>query len=179
MSQPTQSRGSIKSQKSTTSLKSITDKKLVAVAVDSSDFAECAFEWYVKYLFNPEHEVLIIHVPEGFDLSKAQKELSKGGQMKESLERQYSKITELEERYRHKLFELKIKGTVLSVPDKTPGQAIVDTAREENAFCIVIGSRGRSKLKKAIMGSVSEFVSKTAEIPVIVVRKKISKNDVS
>lgn len=67
---------------------------------------------------------------------------------------------------------------MLSVPDKAPGQAILDTAREENCFAIVMGTRGRSKLKKALMGSVSEFVSKNSEIPVIVVRKKMPKNDV-
>ncbi len=66
---------------------------------------------------------------------------------------------------------------MLSVPDKQAGPAIVDTAREEHAFCIVMGTRRRSKLKKALMGSVSEFVHKNADVPVIVVNKKAIKND--
>ena len=64
---------------------------------------------------------------------------------------------------------------MLSVPDKQAGPAIVDTAREENAFCIVMGTRSRSKLKKALMGSVSEYVSKNSDVPVIVVRRKAIK----
>jgi nucleotide-binding universal stress UspA family protein len=65
-----------------------------------------------------------------------------------------------------------MRGTVLSVPSKTPGQTILDTAREEKAFCIIMGTRGRSAIKKAILGSVSDYLVKNAEIPVIVVRKK-------
>ena len=63
-------------------------------------------------------------------------------------------------------------GTVLSVPSKTPGQTILDTSMEENCFVIVMGTRGRSKIQKALMGSVSDFVLKSANIPVIIVRKK-------
>lgn len=37
-----------------------------------------------------------------------EKEIAKGGQMKESLERQYSKITELEERFQHKMHNAKV-----------------------------------------------------------------------
>jgi hypothetical protein len=38
----------------------------------------------------------------------AEKEFAKGGQMKESMEKQYSKITELEERYQHKMHAAKV-----------------------------------------------------------------------
>ena len=58
------------------------------------------------------------------------------------------------------------------MPGKCPGQAIIDAANEENAFCIVMGTRGRSKLKKALLGSVSDYVVKNADIPVVVVRRK-------
>ena len=60
---------------------------------------------------------------------------------------------------------------MLSVPGKHAGQVIIDTAREEGAFAILMGTRGRSKIKKALLGSVSDFVIKNADIPVIVVRK--------
>lgn len=35
-----------------------------------------------------------------------------------------------------------------------------------------MGTRGRNKLKKVLLGSVSDHVVKNADIPVIVVRKK-------
>ena len=67
---------------------------------------------------------------------------------------------------------LQINGTVLSIPAKNAGQAIIDAAAEEGAFAIVMGTRGRNKLKKVLLGSVSDHVVKHADIPVIVVRSK-------
>ena len=63
---------------------------------------------------------------------------------------------------------------MLSVPSKHAGQTIIDTAREEGAFAIVMGTRGRSKIKKAILGSVSDYVVQNADTPTIVVRKRES-----
>lgn len=63
---------------------------------------------------------------------------------------------------------------MLSIPTDKPSQAILDTAKEEKAFAIVMGTRNKSKMKKAILGSTSDAVVKNAEIPVIVVKKKES-----
>ena len=70
------------------------------------------------------------------------------------------------------LVTFQVNGNIISVPGKNPGQAIIDAANEENAFCIVMGTRGRSKLKKALLGSVSDYVVKNADIPVVVVKRK-------
>ena len=69
------------------------------------------------------------------------------------------------------VFALQINGTVLSIPAKNAGQAIIEAAVEEGAFAIVMGTRGRNKLKKVLLGSVSDYVVKNASIPVIVVRR--------
>lgn len=60
---------------------------------------------------------------------------------------------------------------MISVPSKSAGKTIVEIAKEEGAFAIVMGTRGRNKLQKALLGSVSDFVVKNAEVPVIVVRR--------
>eukprot|EP00918_Siedleckia_nematoides_P105603 GHVU01230629.1.p1 GENE.GHVU01230629.1~~GHVU01230629.1.p1 ORF type:complete len:178 (-),score=29.92 GHVU01230629.1:892-1371(-) len=145
--------------------------RVICIAVDPSDAADYAFDWYVNYLHNEGNRILIVHVPEGFDIDKAHKELARSGSMKTDMEKKFSKITELEEKFHKKMAHFKIHGQVLSVPGKQAGQVIIDTAREEKAFAILMGTRGRSKIKKALLGSVSDFVIKTAEIPVIVVRK--------
>lgn len=159
----------MESQNSSSSLSGET--RTIAIAVDPTEFSEYAFDWYLKFLHHPAYRVVAIHVPEAFNMEKAQKEIAKGGQMKQSLERQYSKITELEERFQHKMHSAQVKGSVLSVPSKTPGQTIIEMAKEEGAFAIVMGTRGRSKIKKAILGSVSDYVIQNADIPTIVVRK--------
>ena len=66
---------------------------------------------------------------------------------------------------------------MLSVPSKTPGQTIIETANEERCFAIVIGTKGRSKIQKALMGSVSDYVLKNSNVPVIIVKKKRVKDE--
>ena len=51
---------------------------------------------------------------------------------------------------------------------------IVSTAEELAADLIVVGSRGRRALKRALMGSVSASVVRHAHCPVLVVRKQSS-----
>jgi nucleotide-binding universal stress UspA family protein len=46
-------------------------------------------------------------------------------------------------------------------------QAIVDVARERDASIIVLGARGLSGIKQALLGSVSEKVARHADRPVL------------
>ena len=48
---------------------------------------------------------------------------------------------------------------------------IVAAAEELGAGLIVIGSRGRGRMRRALMGSVSDSVARHAHCPVLVVRK--------
>jgi nucleotide-binding universal stress UspA family protein len=51
-------------------------------------------------------------------------------------------------------------------------QEIVDLAEELKAGLIAIGSRGRGRIKRALMGSVSDSVVRHAHCPVLVARSK-------
>lgn len=53
-----------------------------------------------------------------------------------------------------------------------PGLAIVDAARELGVDAIIIGSRGRGAIRRALMGSVSSHVVHHAPCPVLVVGKQ-------
>jgi nucleotide-binding universal stress UspA family protein len=50
------------------------------------------------------------------------------------------------------------------------GNALCDLARERNASAIVMGSRGRGGIKRALLGSVSDYVVRNADCPVIITR---------
>ncbi len=52
-----------------------------------------------------------------------------------------------------------------------PGPAICRLASELSAAAIVIGSRGRGGLKRAVLGSVSDHVVRHAPCPVLVTRE--------
>jgi nucleotide-binding universal stress UspA family protein len=61
-----------------------------------------------------------------------------------------------------------VPGRVL-VKTGLPWQAIIDTARDEGAELIVIGTHGRSGLNRMLLGSVAERVVRQAPCPVLTV----------
>ncbi|MBR7006952.1 MAG: universal stress protein [Candidatus Methanomethylophilaceae archaeon] len=50
-----------------------------------------------------------------------------------------------------------------------PGESIADMTSDYDL--VICGSLGRSGLKKAVLGSVSEMITRFAECPVLIVRK--------
>jgi len=55
---------------------------------------------------------------------------------------------------------------------KSPGEALCRAAVDENADMIIIGSRGLGAIKRAMIGSVSEYVVRNSGLPCIVVYQK-------
>ena len=55
-----------------------------------------------------------------------------------------------------------------------PGPAIIEEANKHAVDLIVIGSRGLGKLSRSLFGSVSDYVVRRANRPVMVVPKAAS-----
>ena len=53
-----------------------------------------------------------------------------------------------------------------------PGSAIVKCAEEVGANLIVMGTRGLGKIRRTLMGSVSDYVVHHAHCPVLVCRQE-------
>jgi nucleotide-binding universal stress UspA family protein len=51
-----------------------------------------------------------------------------------------------------------------------PGPAILEAAASEGADLIIVGTRGRSRVERFILGSVSDHVVRNASCPVLIVR---------
>jgi len=49
----------------------------------------------------------------------------------------------------------------------SPGEYIIQAATEENVDMILMGPRGLGKLRKAFLGSVSDFVLNKSTVPVL------------
>lgn len=52
-----------------------------------------------------------------------------------------------------------------------PGEAIVEAAIEENADMVVVGTRGLGKVKRAFLGSVSDYCVHHSPVPVLVCKR--------
>ena len=61
-------------------------------------------------------------------------------------------------------------GVETMVVEGEPGAALCKLASDEDAVALVIGSRGRGGIKRALLGSVSDFVVRNAPCPVVVKR---------
>ena len=66
--------------------------------------------------------------------------------------------------------ELGLTGAETKILFGHPGDAICDFAETVGAGVIVIGSRGRGGIRRALFGSVSDFVVRNAPCPVLVSR---------
>lgn len=72
--------------------------------------------------------------------------------------------------------ELVIRGRAAGVPvtflvwEGEPGPAIVDAAHAEGADMVVVGSHGRGRVGRFVLGSVSDHVVRHADSPVLIVR---------
>ncbi len=51
-----------------------------------------------------------------------------------------------------------------------PGPAIVEAAEAERVDLVVVGTRGRNRVERAVLGSVSDHVIRHAHCPVLIVR---------
>ncbi len=51
-----------------------------------------------------------------------------------------------------------------------PGPAIVEAAESEGADMVIVGTRGRSRVERLVLGSVSDHVVRHARCPVLIVR---------
>ncbi|WP_128476670.1 universal stress protein [Halorussus pelagicus] len=58
---------------------------------------------------------------------------------------------------------------VTAIEEGKPAQAIVDYADEEDADMVVMGTHGRSGVDRYVLGSVTEQVVRTSEVPVLTV----------
>nr|KAG5693780.1 hypothetical protein BaRGS_029410 [Batillaria attramentaria] len=130
------------------------EDKNVIIAYDGSPNAEYALDWYVKNVYRPGKHVVLFHVPE--------------------IHEEQNRVQNDLEIFADKLRSLSIGGKVKSVAASKPGEAIVEEANESHAELVVAGTRGLGKIRRTLVGSVSDYLVHHCNCPVLVV--KIPKN---
>lgn len=134
----------------------------VVIAIDGSQQAEQAFSWYVKNVHKEGNVVFLVH---GQELPPMPTRDSWDQQMQSGKK----KREEIQQKYMEKFKESGITGKFIADFEK-PGEFICDIAKKENATFVVMGTRGLGKLRRTIMGSVSDYVVHHATCPVLVCR---------
>jgi nucleotide-binding universal stress UspA family protein len=73
--------------------------------------------------------------------------------------------------------DLDVEGLETRVLHGHPGDAICTFATEVGSAAIVVGSRGRGGIRRALLGSVSDFVVRNAPCPVLIARDQLPAAD--
>lgn len=142
-------------------------RAIVLIAVDDSDPAEFAFNWYRDYIHKPEYFTVLLHCTDQNDQEIRDASPARTAKIIKEMSERMKKI---EDKFGHLMEINGIEGKIRKGKGK-PGEAIVKAANEEGATMIVTGTRGLSKLKRAFLGSVSDYVVHNSPVPVITCRR--------
>lgn len=147
-------------------------RRTVAIAVDSSDYSEQAFDWYKEHVYHEGDQLVLIHSHELQSPVLLETIATEG--WKHEVEKHDQFIKDLGKKYRRKCKPLKIEAKIIVEPGP-PGQVICRVALEQDATLIVMGCRGEGTVRRTILGSVSDYVIHHTHIPVLVVPREQDK----
>jgi nucleotide-binding universal stress UspA family protein len=143
----------------------------IVVCTDGSDLAERAAAEGVAIL-QPTDKVLVAMVIEDVDPTLAYDGSGHAGPTMTGQQLEELRAAE------HDRARAAVDALVAALPSDNvasrivegrAGPALCDLAREVQARAIVLGSRGRGGIKRALLGSVSDYVVRNAPCPVVVV----------
>ncbi|KAL1545611.1 universal stress protein YxiE-like [Salvia divinorum] len=147
----------------------------VLVAVDDSDESFEALRWVVEKILrrreNSTTVVTIAHVAEALP-----RYAFLGGHVVESSSKQAQEQNSA--RILSRAYEmcressLKAKTIIL---EGDPKETICRAVEEMNIHLLVVGSRGLGQIKRAFLGSVSDYCAQHAKCPVLVVKQPLNK----
>jgi len=148
----------------------------ILLAMDDSEFSEAAAEAIVEQ-FNPANtQIKSLSVLNEFPLAEAEKMASHGYPQDESpgflsarqklRDQATAKLLKAAEKLQTAGFDV----TQTIVEEGDARDIILDCARRWRADLVVVGSHGRKGIKRLLMGSVSEAVSRHAACSVEIVR---------
>ena len=142
-------------------------EKLILICIDSSKHSARAFNWYYTHFYREEHIIGLAYIytqPETptFDPDN--------GEYRRRVREVLKKSESITHTFQEVCAQRGMKSRVLTEEKfDTIGNTICKIAKETNAACIVMGQRGMGAIKRAVMGSVSDYVLHHAHVTVLVV----------
>ncbi|NP_001306104.1 universal stress protein isoform 2 [Solanum lycopersicum] len=141
----------------------VTRKKMIMVAIDESEESFYSLKWALDNLINdPSIIITLINVQIPFTpmVYPAGPAVRKG---------QQENATRILSRALHLCQQKMVKAETLIV-EGDPKDMICQTAHELHVDLLVIGSRGLGKIKRAFLGSVSDYCAHHVQCPILIVK---------
>lgn len=153
--------------------KKITSKEILLVAVDFTPFSREATLFASQLASKLKARLIVLHVihdpaeAPGFYVQKGKKKKYLKSMEEVANEMMTKFLADLRKAHPH---EASLKKATPKLVVGTPAARIVEVAKKEKASMIIIGSHGRTRLSKILLGSKAEQVVKLSTIPVTVVK---------
>lgn len=150
--------------------------RVVVVAVDSSDNAKNAFDWYLANIWRSDDLIILVHCLEAPRLPTFS--LKSGiappvDEWKKIIDEMNARARKLEEDYEGTCTIKKLKFKVRTEAMKNIGEGVVRISDEENGDLIICGSKGTGSSKFGAKGSVAEYIMRNSPIPAVIIPLKI------
>jgi len=146
--------------------------RVVVIAVDVSDHARHAFEWYLSNVWRSDDLMVLVHCP---DAPKLPTFTLKSGinppveEWKKILDDMNGRARKLEEDFEGTCAQKRLKYKMRIEAMKNVGEGVLRIAEEENADVIVCGAKTG---KHAYKGSTCDFIMRNSSIPLVIVPSK-------
>jgi nucleotide-binding universal stress UspA family protein len=144
------------------------------MAVDDSEHARNAFEWFLSNLWRADDLIVLVHCPEAPKLPTFT--LKSGlappvDEWKRILDEMNAKARKLEEDFEGTCALKKLKFKMRTEAMKNIGEGILRIAEEETADVIVCGAKMATG-KNAYKGTTCDYIMRNSATPVVIIPLK-------
>ncbi|PAA57817.1 hypothetical protein BOX15_Mlig017709g1 [Macrostomum lignano] len=152
-----------------------TGGRKIMIPLDGSSHAEEAYKFYMENICRDGDQLVIAHIVEPPSLPSFS--LKSGFNVptedwRNIIMESSKKAAALEEEVHYRAAQKKMKMDYIVEASKRPGDALVDIAWRTNCHMIVMGTRGLGDVRRAFLGSVSDYVIHNSRLAVTVVPSK-------
>lgn len=148
-------------------------KRRILLSVDGSENSNRAFEWYSNNFAKEDDGLLLVHVVEPVNAGINYGLATKPALLTEDFSKHVQELVddgrELGKKFLHRCKGSGIRARFVLHIGAKPGEHICRLAREQQIDAIVMGSRGIGKIRRTLLGSVSDYVLHHAALPVMIV----------
>ncbi|KAA3678049.1 uncharacterized protein DEA37_0011683, partial [Paragonimus westermani] len=147
-------------------------KRRICLPVDGSAHASRAVEWYLAEMYKPGDYLIFVHSLEAPNLPTMC--ISSGLNVPidvwtKALQENIDQTNKLRNDYGYICESKRIPYDFAVMNGSKPGDGILQAAEQFSVHVIVMGCRGLGAIKRAILGSVSDYVLHQADVPCIIV----------
>ena len=148
-------------------------KRRVLLSVDGNESSSRAFEWFTNNIIKQDDGLLLVHIVEPVSTGINYGLATKPALLTEDFSRHVQDLVdqgrELGKRYLHKCKGTGVRARFVLHIGAKPGEHICRLAKEQQIDMIVMGSRGIGRIRRTLLGSVSDYVLHHAGIPVVII----------